>query len=91
MMSCHVDMTKNQFNQALRQLGLSAYASPVVLKVTLRQARRYASGEQQVEARVAAILEMLASLSAGELHRLRDWMPFYRRTRCARAKVAIVV
>jgi hypothetical protein len=54
-------MTKSQFHQALRQLGLSVYASPAVLKVTLRQAQRYASGEQQVEARVAAILEMLVS------------------------------
>ena len=53
-------MTTNQFNEALRKLGLSVYASPTVLKVTLRQAQRYASGEQQpVEARVAAILEML--------------------------------
>jgi hypothetical protein len=52
-------MTKKQFNEALRKLGLSVYASPSVLKVTLRQAQRYASGEQQVEARVAAILEML--------------------------------
>ena len=52
-------MTTIQFNQALRQLGLSVYASPSILKVTLRQAQRYASGEQPVEARVAAILEML--------------------------------
>jgi hypothetical protein len=53
-------MTTNQFNEALRKLGLSVYASPSVLKVTMRQAQRYASGEQQpVEARVAAILEML--------------------------------
>jgi hypothetical protein len=54
-------VTRNQFNQALRQLGLSVYASPAVLKVTLRQAQRYASGEQPVEARVAAILEMLVN------------------------------
>jgi hypothetical protein len=53
-------MTTNQFNEALRKLGLSVYASPSVLKVTMRQAQRYSSGEQQpVEARVAAILEML--------------------------------
>jgi hypothetical protein len=60
-MSYSVNMTKNQFNQALRQLGLSVYASPTVLKVTLRQAQRYASGEQPVEARVAAILEILVN------------------------------
>jgi hypothetical protein len=53
-------MTKNQFNEALRRLGLSVYASPAVLKVTLRQAQRYASGEQPVEARVAAMLELLS-------------------------------
>jgi hypothetical protein len=53
-------MNSKQFNEALRKLGLSVYASPVVLKVTLRQAQRYASGEQEpVEARVAAILGML--------------------------------
>jgi hypothetical protein len=52
-------MTANQFHEALRKLGLSVYASADVLKVTLRQAQRYASGEQAVEARVAAILEML--------------------------------
>jgi hypothetical protein len=52
-------MTTTQFNAALRKLGLSVYASPSVLKVTLRQAQRYSSGEQPIEARVAAILEML--------------------------------
>ncbi|HLL27727.1 MAG TPA: hypothetical protein VKT73_08760 [Xanthobacteraceae bacterium] len=52
-------VTTNQFNEALRRLGLSVYASPAVLKVTLRQAQRYAAGEQPVEARVAAILNML--------------------------------
>jgi len=52
-------MTGAQFNAALRDLGLSVYASPTVLKVTLRQAQRYSSGEKPVEARVAAILEML--------------------------------
>lgn len=52
-------MTKSQFNSALSQLGLSVYASPAVLKVTLRQAQRYSLGEQEVEARVTAILEML--------------------------------
>jgi hypothetical protein len=60
-------MTTNQFNHALRQLGLSVYASPAVLKVTLRQAQRYSSGEQSVEGRVATILEMLVN----EIHRLK--------------------
>ncbi len=58
-MSYMLVMTTNQFNETLRKLGLSVYASPSVLKVTLRQAQRYSSGEQPVEARVAAILEML--------------------------------
>jgi hypothetical protein len=53
-------MTRNQFNEALRKLHLSVYASPTILKVTLRQAQRYASGEQLVEARVAAMLELLS-------------------------------
>jgi hypothetical protein len=61
-------MTANQFNNALRQLGLSVYASPPVLKVTLRQAQRYSSGEQSVEARVATILEMLVN----EIRRLKN-------------------
>ena len=61
-------MTANQFNTALRQLGLSVYASPSVLKVTLRQAQRYSSGEQSVEARVATILEMLVN----EIRRLKN-------------------
>ena len=52
-------MTKSQFNEALRKLGLSVYASPRVLNVTLRQAQRYASGEQAVEVRVATLLELL--------------------------------
>jgi hypothetical protein len=60
-------MTTNQFNHALGQLGLSVYASPVVLKVTLRQAQRYSSGEQAVEARVATILQMLVN----EIRRLK--------------------
>ena len=60
-------MTKNQFTEALRKLDLSVYASPAVLKVTLRQAQRYASGEQPVEARVAAILDLLSD----QIRRLR--------------------
>jgi hypothetical protein len=52
-------MKTGEFTGALRKLGLSVYASPAVLKVTLRQAQRYAAGEQPVEARVAAILNML--------------------------------
>ena len=52
-------MTTAEFNAALRTLGLSVYASPAVLKVTIRQAQRYAAGEQPVEARVAALLEIL--------------------------------
>jgi hypothetical protein len=52
-------MTTAEFNAALRTLRLSVYASPAVLKVTMRQAQRYAAGEQPVEARVAAILQIL--------------------------------
>lgn len=71
-MTYNVIVTKNQFNEALRQLGLSVYASPSVLKVTLRQAQRYASGEQLVEARVAAILEMLTHHVKGLKHRRHE-------------------
>lgn len=65
-------MTTNQFNAALRQLGLSVYASPSVLKVTLRQAQRYASGEQPVEARVALILSTLTDHVRGLKLRHRE-------------------
>jgi hypothetical protein len=60
-------MTANQFRETLRRLGLSIYASPDILRVTLRQAQRYASGDQEVEERVAMILETLSD----EIRRLK--------------------
>jgi hypothetical protein len=38
-------MTASDFRAALKELGLSVYASPHALGVSLRQAQRYAAGE----------------------------------------------
>jgi hypothetical protein len=38
-------MSARDFNAALEELGLSVYASPRALGVSLRQAQRYAAGE----------------------------------------------
>lgn len=38
-------MTADEFNKALKGLGVSVYASPPVLGVSLRQAQRYSAGE----------------------------------------------
>jgi hypothetical protein len=38
-------MTARDFNVALKELGLSVYASPGALGVSLRQAQRYSAGE----------------------------------------------
>lgn len=65
-------MTTDQFNDALRHLGLSVYAAPAVLKVTLRQIQRYSSGDQAVEARVATILEMLLDNIRYLKHRCKE-------------------
>jgi hypothetical protein len=52
-------MTANEFNEALRKLGLSVYASPNVLGISLRQAQRYSSGEEAVAQRTANHLRVL--------------------------------
>ena len=42
-------MTATQFNKALKYLNLSVYASAPILGISLRQAQRYSSGEDQQE------------------------------------------
>jgi hypothetical protein len=53
------EMTAKEYNEALRDLGLSVYASPGVLGISLRQSQRYSSGEQEVPPRVANHLRLL--------------------------------
>jgi hypothetical protein len=55
-------MTSKQFNDALAKLRLSVYASAPVLGISLRQAQRYASGEQNVAAPVANYLMVLVNM-----------------------------
>jgi hypothetical protein len=52
-------MSSKEFNEALRELGLSVYASPRTLGVSLRQAQRYAAGEHEVAYPVANHLRWL--------------------------------
>src|SRR5258708_6143567 len=58
-------MTAKQFNEALRRLRLSVYASADVLDISLRQAQRYASGEQVVSGPVANHLTLLVQMVEG--------------------------
>jgi nitric oxide synthase oxygenase domain/subunit len=58
-------MTAKQFNDALRRLRLSVYASADVLDISLRQAQRYASGEQTVSGPVANHLTQLVQMVDG--------------------------
>ena len=52
-------MTANEYNAALKELGLSVYASPKVLGISLRQSQRYSSGEQAVAQPVENHLRLL--------------------------------
>jgi hypothetical protein len=52
-------MHKAEFNEGLRKLGLSVYASANVLGISLRQAQRYSSGEEEVAWRTANHLKLL--------------------------------
>jgi hypothetical protein len=65
-------MTKVEFNDALRKLGVSVYASADVLGISLRQAQRYSSGEEVVPWRTINHLKLLL-LHVSELkeHRKR--------------------
>jgi hypothetical protein len=55
-------MTADEFNDALRYLRLSVYASAPILGISLRQAQRYAAGEQIVAAPIAALLTMTVDM-----------------------------
>ena len=55
-------MTARQFDAALKQLGLSVYASAKVLCISLRQAQRYSSGEAPVPPSIAKLLRALIAL-----------------------------
>jgi hypothetical protein len=57
-----MDMTAKQFNDALTKLRLSVYASAPVLGISLRQAQRYSSGEQEVSGPVANQLTLLVDM-----------------------------
>jgi len=55
-------MTARQFNAALKQLGISVYASARVLCISLRQAQRYSAGEAPVPPSIAKLLRALIAL-----------------------------
>jgi hypothetical protein len=59
MTKFHRTMTVVEFNEALRKLGISVYASANVLGISLRQAQRYSSGEEAVAWRTANHLRIL--------------------------------
>ena len=63
-------MTVEEFNDGLRKLGISVYASANVLGISLRQAQRYSSGEEPVAQRTANHVRLLL-LTVAELKRRR--------------------
>jgi hypothetical protein len=63
-------MAPAEFNDVLRKLGLSVYASANVLGISLRQAQRYSSGEEAVAWRTANHLRVLL-LQVEDLKRRR--------------------
>lgn len=63
-------MSTREFNNALADLGISVYASAKVLGLSLRQAQRYASGEEPVAWRTANHVRLLL-ITIGELKRRR--------------------
>jgi len=50
-------MTKEQYREALKTLGLSVYASGDWLGISMRQSQRYASGEAPIPQVVANLLD----------------------------------
>jgi len=52
-------MTASEYNAALKELGLSVYASRKVLGISLRQSQRYSAGHQVVAQPVANHLRLL--------------------------------
>jgi hypothetical protein len=59
MATSEKNMRPTEFNETLRKLGLSVYASANVLGISLRQAQRYSSGEEAVAWRTANHLRLL--------------------------------
>ena len=55
-------MTAGEFDAALKQLGISVYASAKVLCISLRQAQRYSSGEAPVPPSIAKLIRALIAL-----------------------------
>jgi hypothetical protein len=55
-------MTARQFDAALKQLGISVYASAKVLCISIRQAQRYSSGEAPVPPSITKLLSALIAL-----------------------------
>jgi hypothetical protein len=63
-------MTVREFNDGLKELGVSVYASANVLGISLRQAQRYSSGEEPVAWRTANHVRILL-LSVAQLKKHR--------------------
>jgi hypothetical protein len=63
-------MAAREFNDGLRELGLSVYASANVLGISLRQAQRYSSGEEPVPWRTTNHVRLLL-LTVGDLKKRR--------------------
>jgi hypothetical protein len=61
MIASHLKMPANHFNKSLKYLNLSVYAAAPILGISLRQAQRYASGEdpQEISGPVANLLILL--------------------------------
>jgi hypothetical protein len=71
-----------QFNEVLRRLRLSVYASADILDISLRQAQRYASGEQTVSGPVANHLTPLVQMVDGwrrERKKVLEQIDFFAR------------
>lgn len=51
-------MTPKQYVANLKKLGLSVYASGPILGISMRQSQRYASGETEIPATIAKLLEI---------------------------------
>jgi hypothetical protein len=84
VVSYMVEMTPKQFNEALKKLRLSVYASAPVLGISLRQAQRYSNGEggQVVSGPVANHLTVLVDMIEGwkvELKKVQEQIDFFEK------------
>jgi hypothetical protein len=71
MITLDKTMTAREFNDGLKKLGVSVYASANVLGISLRQAQRYSSGEDAVAWRTANHVRLLL-LTVAELKKRRS-------------------